>query len=290
MPSSRPSRESAMTDPIATLLHDEASSLDIPAPPAGAVLARGRAVRRRRRATRTVAGAVAVIVVIAGVAATVSWRHDGRVEPARLPDRTAYEQRGAWAVGDEVHVGNHVAVVPGAEELHYTSAGALVFSPALHGFGKIPGKGARTTLVTPDGDVRHLHYAGLSQLDRYSPATDPSSPEIAYVRPAGRDLLELVVVDLETGAEHVVDAPFRARRNRTSAARLISGDLVVYTPNGRPTQVNWHTGERLPVPPGMLGIGGASGRDAYGVSSLDRRRWEIRSRDDGSTLLRVPLQ
>ena len=279
-----------MTDPLTTWLHDEASALDIPAPPTETVLSRGRGVRRRRRTTRAVAGAVAAVVVIAGIAGLVSWRHDDQVEPARLPDRTAYEQRGAWAVGDEVHVGNHVAVVRGAEDLLYTSAGAIVFSPGSPGFGDAPGTDARATLVTPDGDVRPLHYPGLRQLEIYPPATDPSSPYIAYVRAVGRNMLEPVVVDLENGAEQAVGAPYRAKSGGTSAVRGLSGDIMPYTRNGRPTQVNWRTGEPVSVPPGMLSIGSSTGHDAYAVTSQDDSRWEIRSRTDGSVLLQVPIQ
>lgn len=38
-----------MTDRLATLLHDEADRLDVPAPPAADILRGGRRIRRRRR-------------------------------------------------------------------------------------------------------------------------------------------------------------------------------------------------------------------------------------------------
>src|SRR6478609_4596206 len=73
-----------MTDPMVTLLHDEASALDIPAPPTEAVLARGHTMRRRRRAGVAAAALAALAVVGSGSAVAVNAvHHKGRaVEPA----------------------------------------------------------------------------------------------------------------------------------------------------------------------------------------------------------------
>lgn len=112
-----------MTDRLTTLMHDEVAGLELPAPPTALIIADGRALRRRRT-TGLVAGAVAVVLA-AGAVTVASLRGSDRdsVQPA---DRTAYLDQGAWAVGDEVHVGNHVVDVPGASTLAYSSLGAVV--------------------------------------------------------------------------------------------------------------------------------------------------------------------
>ena len=59
-----------MTDRLSTLLHDEASAIDVPSPAAGTVIARGRRLRQRRRARNAVAGAVAVVVAVVVIGAS----------------------------------------------------------------------------------------------------------------------------------------------------------------------------------------------------------------------------
>lgn len=81
-----------MTDRLSTLLHDEATALDIPGVPADRILAQGRGLQRRRRTTAAVAGAVAAVLVAAvAVTAVTSWRGDDRIEPASPEDTAAYQ-------------------------------------------------------------------------------------------------------------------------------------------------------------------------------------------------------
>ena len=44
-----------MTERLSTLLHDQASVVDVPTAPTADILTRGRGIRRRRRATAAVA-------------------------------------------------------------------------------------------------------------------------------------------------------------------------------------------------------------------------------------------
>lgn len=153
-----------MADRLSTLLHDEASAIDVPSPAAGKVIARGRRLRQRRRARNALAGAVAVALVAVGasVAARQLTGDDHAVSPA---EQLGYEQRGAWAVGDQVHVGDHVVAIPDVPRDHtvevggigYTSVGALVTYEDLDSHEHR----SSTVLVTPGGEARRLGNIGM---------------------------------------------------------------------------------------------------------------------------------
>ena len=222
-----------MTDRLSTLLHAEATGLDVPPAPIDAVLAGGHAIRRRRRTTFAVIGAAAAVAVVAaGVALLGADQADRSPEPAELPDQAAYQQRGAWAQGDELHVGNHTAVVPGLAEILYTSVGVVA-----------RGTDDSLVLVTPAGAVEQLDLPLLTD-PVFDPkvATDPMSPNLAYISRAGSGRGRAVVRDLATGEETTVGAPFPD----TGAGRVnwLSGDLVAYSgAGGNGRTVDWRTGE-----------------------------------------------
>src|SRR4051812_5373349 len=107
-----------MTDRLSSLLHDETDVLDVPPAAVDRVLAGGRAIRRRRRTTATLIGAAAALGVLAiGFAGLGADRADRPPGPAGPHGTTAYQQLGAWAGGDEIHIGDHTATVPGVEYL-----------------------------------------------------------------------------------------------------------------------------------------------------------------------------
>jgi WD40 repeat protein len=72
-------------------------------------------------------------------------------------------------------------------------------------------------------------------------ATDPGTPNLAYVRAAGRGRAQAVVRDLATGTETTAGASFGS--DGPGQARWLSGDLVSYVGAGDNGQtVNWRTG------------------------------------------------
>lgn len=71
---------------LSTLLHEEASALDVPAPPAALVVSRGQTMQRRQRLGTAVAGVVLVTAVVTGVAYGVSGR-DGGTEHVSIDDK-----------------------------------------------------------------------------------------------------------------------------------------------------------------------------------------------------------
>ena len=229
-----------MTDRLTTMLHDEAATFDIPAAPVDLVLADGRAIRRRRRTAGAVIGAAAAVAVVAaGVAALVAVGSDKTPEPAKLPDQAAYEQHGAWARGDEVHVGNHTATVRGAQDLHYTSAGVVVTTQDGY------------VLVTPAGDVEpvdlgvEVNPSTIGMGTFHQIATDATAPYLAYVRVGDDSTAQAVVLDLSTGEEHLADTPFRSDQGAGYVTSLW-GDLLTYERGGTLRTVDWHTGKQSP--------------------------------------------
>lgn len=268
-----------MTERLAMLFHEEASTIEVPRPPADAVLARGQGLRRKRRTVTAVVGAVAAVVLV-GTTLTVAatLRGDSQVEPADLPQDAAYQQLGAWARGDEVHVGTSVAVVPAARSLHYTSLGALVLS-STDDAARFSG----TTLVTPDGTTRELDFSGIAG----GTVTDPETPYVAYGDVIDADSWELVVVDIEGGEELYRSDPITVGRFGSVTLTNLSGDVVTYLDrNKSPAAVNWRTGADVPLPTrGFYSIYTAGG-ETYVVG--DEAGWVVLDREDEEVLLEVP--
>lgn len=188
-----------MTERLTALLHAEADGIDVPAPPAGPVLARGRAIRRRRRVTTAVAAA-AVLGVIGGGAALVA---DGVVDgvgtsETHVTATDRYLNGGAYAIGSTVYFGDPgndpVTLDEMVKALYYTADGLVVRT------GRTPWTDdsgpSHYSLVTPSGDVRRLD---LDLGDRL-PATDPEGNDLVYAD--GRQgAWEIVVRDVTTDTE-----------------------------------------------------------------------------------------
>jgi hypothetical protein len=285
-----------VTERLTTLLHDEATTLDIPAVPADRILAQGRGLQRRRRATVAVTGAVAAVLVaaVALTAVTAGRGDDRKIEPASPEDTAAYQELGAWAAADEVHIGNHVVTVPGVADLRYTSLGVIAFSPASQRDEASDPVPARTTLVTPDGQAHPLDHAGLDELTALPPATDPSTPYIAYPRETDDpSRSELVVLDLRSDDETVAGKEFATAAFAPGLGIHLSGDLVTYL-QGRTTaqttvRINWHTDERVPFDyQGFVSQDGF-GSSAYLSYDTSSSTWQVWPSTGSTRLLRVPL-
>ncbi|WP_028645479.1 WD40 repeat domain-containing protein [Nocardioides sp. URHA0020] len=283
-----------MTERLSSLLHDEATALAVPPPAADRVLAQGRALQRRRRTTLAVAFA-AVVVLVAGVTvgAVVGDRSDDQLQPAGPADQKAYVEKGAWATGDEVHIGNHVVTVPHVGLLSYTSVGVLVWSPR---FTKKPAPDnirSVTILVTPDGKTHPIDHPGITRLGA-APASDPTSPYIAYTRQsAGSKASELVVINLLTGREQVVSTPAAQRDEYRIGQAALDGDVVIYTgTEDERVQVDWRTGRQLPLNDshGMIIARGGYQQGRGLASYMGEGRWEVWSAVDDELLLSVTVR
>lgn len=259
-----------MTDRLTTLMHDEVAGLDLPAPPTARIIAEGRAMRRRR--TRgLVAGAVAVVLAT-GAVTVASLRGPDRdsVQPA---DRTAYLEQGAWAVGDEVHVGNHVVDVPGASTLAYSSLGAVVGTA-----------GGDFVLVTASGDAEPLDLdIAVGGLGPPTIATDPQTPHLAYIRAVDDATGELVVRDLASNEETAVGVPASSAGEVTQ----LWDDVLFWSPRESSEFINWRTGAELSLPDGPWTLHSVANGAVVGFSG-QTDSWVVTSRTDGSTLLSVP--
>lgn len=261
-----------MTERLTTLFHEEASAIEVPLPPADAVLSRGHELRRKRRTVTAVLGAAAAVVLVgASLTVAATLRGDSQVEPADLPDDAAYQQLGAWARGDEVHVGNAAAVVPAVTDLHYTSLGALALSRTE----------GSATLVSPDGTARELDYDGMAD----GAVTDPATPFVAYADAVTSDTWKLVVVDIGTGEEMYVGAPGQ-RQSQVATVTNLAGDVVTYIGPDGLTSVDWRTGADVPLPRRGFYSMYTAGGQRYVTGDEDG--WLVRDRDDESVLLDVP--
>lgn len=261
-----------MTDHLTHLLQEQATGLEVPAAPAVAVLAEGRAIRRRHRSTVAAsAAAIAVIAVVAGGLAVGTQRGDREPEPARPSDAAAYQTSGAWAIDDEVHVGNHVVVVPGAERLSYTSEGVVVLT-----------HDGQAVLARPDGDTEPLDLDLFEPSGAWGPiGTDPRLPYLAFERvlPDGR--VQATVRDLATGRETEVGRPVRPRDNESYVAEWLSGDFATFSSVDQGRFVEWRTGASADVVAGWWYAAGVS-LDV----DIAAGRWTART-FDGDLLLRV---
>ena len=247
-----------MTERISTLLHDEAAGVPVPVLPLGEVLAGGRAIRRRRRTGAAVASVVAALAVVAAGTAILGLDRPATApEPAGLPDRTAFERLGAWADGDEVHVGNHTATVDGVQELQYSTAGVVV-----------TGRDG-LVLITPAGEVEPLGLHLLeSSVGPPAVAADPVTANLAYVRALDGGRAQAVVRDLATGDETTVGEPFGTRES--DGVDWISGDLMLVSRDGDGHAVDWRTGSpsRLPQRGWWQAAGVSVDYDADGTWTL----------------------
>lgn len=269
-----------MTEQLSTLLRTEAAGLDIPPAPAARVLATGRRLRRRRRTTAAAIGAVAAVVLVAAGIAVLSGRDDRTPEPVRPQDEAAYQELGAWADGDQVHIGNHVVTVPGAMDLRYTSVGVVVSS-----------LDDTQTLVRPNGTTQTLDLelpGGDDAIPSAGVATDVDAPYVAYVRDVGDGRGQLTVRDLSTGDETAVGAAFPV--DGGGLVQSLWDDQVYYVHGLSARLVDWRSGRRLPLPSAEGFVFQLSGYGHGVLFGIDRggEEWTVTSRIDGRRLLAVP--
>jgi hypothetical protein len=183
-----------MTERLSTLLHDEATALDVPPPTTAEILTRGHGLKRRRRATYGAVGLALAAVVTTGV--VLGTGGDGPSRASDLPAASTAELEGwAAASGSTVELGNGTTVrVDGTvKSVYYTSAGVLVRTGA-----EATTDAADSTYTLIDADGRTTDFS-LDLGDRV-PGTDPTQPYLAYAEPTGRpDAWNVVVRDVRTG-------------------------------------------------------------------------------------------
>ncbi|WP_180933879.1 hypothetical protein [Nocardioides ungokensis] len=229
-----------MTDRLSNLLHDAASTLDAPSLSADTAMTQGRRLRQRRRARTALAGAVAVVLVAVGasVATQALTGGDDAVSPA---DQVGYEQHGAWALGNQVHVGNHTVKVSGKSPLAipigYTAVGALV------GVVDLATDDDRSSimLVTPDGTTRQLGKLGEI-------GSDPGSSVIVYARATRAGHLGARCPRPRKRREADCRHPVAGQAGASAEHVRRLGRLRPRPPDGDRRLANGETG-RLPRPP-----------------------------------------
>lgn len=281
-----------MTERLTHLMHAEADLLDVPPAPALAILARGRAARRRRRWTSGLAAAVVVALVGVGTAAILDSTRDDGSQVADRPTASAYQRYGAFAVGDRVHVGGTgtSATLPaGVQSLHYTSAGVVARTNDSAAGSSGAGR-QHLTLVRPDGTVQEL---GIVLRDTV-PGSDPSQPYLAWSEGTDSGSYEVVVLDVATGQEMArVSMPGDAGRSGWATPPVaLSGDVVYAGLKSSTLAVDWRTGEidevqlddGLELGGGIPQVAGGRAMLGYGESSAV---FDLRT---GAPLLRVEFE
>jgi hypothetical protein len=274
-----------MTERLTSLLHEEATALDVPPPPADAIASRGRGLRRRRRATTGLA-AVAVAVVVAGSAVGVAGLRDGSPDRATQPatDPASGPAYGVvLANGSRVAVGDGRATVPGTvHDLVFTSEGALVRSNENDGASDGSGPEA-LTLVRPDGSTVDLGTIA----EGVGPATDPDQPLYALAEKDG-DGFVAVVRDVRTGDEvGRVPLPDQPPSYWDVPPLALDGDQVYVGYEKTAWAVDWHDGEAEQVPGAQGGIPSISGGR---LVTGDRDSISVVDAASGAELMTQPLE
>jgi hypothetical protein len=244
-----------MTERLTSLLHDEADTVDIPAPPAAAVLAEGHRIRRRQRLT-TGAAAIAVLGVVAGGVAAVQSLNDGPDTGRDVPTANELAPGPVFAVGTTVYLdgGKTKATVDdkAIKSLYYTSAGVLVRhgnNPNSDGGGPM-----RFSLVRDDGSVQPLDVT----FEETVPSTDPTQPYLAYAQVTD-GTVEVVVLDVtnETEVARVAVPGNLSWGGWRAPPVALDGDHVYVGADDVMRVVDWRTGqveETTTVPAGYPDI------------------------------------
>jgi hypothetical protein len=225
-----------MTERLSALMQLEADRLDVPPPPAGPVLAKGRVLRRRRRLS--VAGAAASVLIVVGGGAVILGGDDpSRPSPSTGVDAAA-DPGVTFALGATVYFDDatqQAAIDDKAvKSLYYTSVGVLV----RHGNNPYSDGGGpqRFSLVRPDGTVSPVSV----ETEETVHATDPGQPYVAYAQDTG-GTVEVVVHDVDTDTEVArVPVPGAAASFLPVA---ISGDKVYLGADADDFVIDWRTGE-----------------------------------------------
>jgi len=282
--------KSQTSDALARLrdvLDEEAAAVSVPGVDPAAVVGQGRRIQRDRRVR--VATAVTAVLAIIGVGIGIGIA--AREEPKRIsPAEQVYLSEGAWIDGEDVHVGDHTVHVPDPYQVRYTSVGALVAPfDETHG-----GAGPPLTLIRPDGSTTEIDAPGIQEL----PGTDPTSSNIAYVRPVGEgyEHWELVVLDLADG-EIVATVPYDDKvtigSGRAPDVGLHGDDALLSTGDGLEV-VDWRTGKRTPAASEGAGVAftGSYGAGLYIIGDAEFEQpvdhWQVRSWTDGSIVSEIP--
>lgn len=225
-----------MTERLSALMQLEADRLDVPPPPAGQVLAQGRALRRRRRLS-VVGAAASALIVVGGGAVILGGDDPSRPTPSTGVDAAA-DPGVTFALGSTVYFDDATqqAVIDdkAVKSLYYTSVGVLV----RHGNNSFSDGGGpqRFSLIRPDGTVSPVSV----ETEETVHATDPEQPYVAYAQDTG-GTVEVVVHDVDTDTE-VARVPVPG----ASASFLpvaISGDKVYLGAEGDDFVIDWRTGE-----------------------------------------------
>jgi hypothetical protein len=226
-----------MTDRLATLMHGEVESLEIPNAPAPEILATGRRMRRRRAWTRG-AGA-GVLVAAVATAAVVTHQGNDRTnnEPSQSPGLAPTT---TYAVGPDLHLadGSTVTTPEFAQAMYYTSAGLVV---RTNKDGSSDGGAPfHFELVKADGTTTKL---GVT-LGEVVPSTDPSEPYLAWATMTGGKI-QVVVHDVSTDKDAAtVDVPGTFDWGGWDAPPVsLVGDHVYVGTNDTTEVVDWRTGE-----------------------------------------------
>ncbi len=229
-----------MTDRLATLLHGEVETLDLPSAPASEILAAGHRLRRRRTWTQRGVGAAALAVV--ATAAGVVTLGGGASEKSPASGGTGGTF--AYASGDHVFVGTGgtQATMPEfAQTLYYTSAGVLV---RTNKDGSSDGGAPfHFELVKDDGTTTKL---GVT-LGEVTPSVDAAQPYLAWATMSGGHV-RVIVHDVTTDRDvATVDVPGTFDWGGWDAPPVsLSGDHVYVAMNDTAQVVNWRTGAVSP--------------------------------------------
>jgi hypothetical protein len=265
-----------MTDRLSTLLAAEAESVAVPEARPELIVRRARAMRLRRRGTRSVVGIAAAAVIATGIG--LVNLDDDRGTPASAQARfenaaatPAYGTYGAFAAGRTVYIGNHrVTFEEKIKSIYYTSEGVLV-RMGRHAYTDESGP-SHYTLIRPDGSTKQI---ALHMGDRV-PATDPESPDVAYLEPTG-DSWSFVVVDLRTGhevARKTVDGSFTWGGWEAPPVTMAGTRVWGLFDEGW-REFDWSTGTTRLVP----GTAGADLEAAHGryaaLPGTDGPRWDV---------------
>ncbi|QIX27769.1 hypothetical protein ncot_15085 [Nocardioides sp. JQ2195] len=270
-----------MTERLSALLHDEAATLEVPAPDHVSILRKGRQARTRRRAATVVAAAAALAVVGTGAALVVDVAGDGS---SGNDTATAMPSPGliSYGAGSTVVVGDTTATVPDTvHSLAYTSVGVLVRSNPNDGASD--GSGPESlTLVASDGGT-----TGLGRIpEGVGPATDPDEPVYALAERSGVGF-RAVIRDARTGDEvGSVPLPDLPMSYWDVPPLALDGDVVYAGFKKEAVAVNWRTGREEPakgLPGGIPEVSGghALAYDRAGISVVDVAT--------GERLMQVPL-
>lgn len=276
-----------MTERLSTLLRETADQVVVPPPPTGAILRSARRASRKRRAVRTLAAVAAVGVIASGIGATIGLGRGADSAQDRFesaPAAQAYDDYGAFSVGSTVYVGNHrVRFDQKIKSIYYTSEGVLVRrgrvastdddAPSIY------------TLISPNGSTRNIDLP----IGNRFPATDPDSPEVGYLEPAG-ERWAFVVVDLRTGdevARTVVAGRFTWAGWEAPPATM-SGERIWGLFDEGWVELDWKTGRTRLIPNTKgASLDAAHGRFAmhHGVGTP----WSIRDFSTGQEVRTIRL-